>query len=225
MFKHLVSCPKTKKKNNMSLIEKLNWRYATKKFDATKKLSAQQLDELLTAVQLAPSSFGLQSYQILVVEDPAIREQLREAAYGQPQLTDASQVIVFASKTVIDEALVNKYVDNIAATRNIGREHLAEYEQTMVGTVNRLAEDQKITWSHKQAYIALGVLLTAAADLHIDACPMEGFQAGKFDEILGLKEKGLTTSVIAPVGFRAEDDHYSHLAKVRQSKEDLFIHI
>jgi nitroreductase len=209
----------------MSLIEKLSWRYATKKFDPTKKLSAEQLDNLLAAVQLAPSSYGLQSYKVLVVEDPAIREQLREAAYGQPQLTDASQVIVFASETVIDAALVNKYVDLIAETRHVVREHLAAYEDTMVDTVNRLAEDQKITWSHKQAYIGLGVLLTAAADLGIDACPMEGFQAGKFDEILGLKELGLTTTVIAPIGFRAEDDNYSHLAKVRKPKEDLFIHI
>lgn len=209
----------------MSLIEKLNWRYATKKFDPAKKLSAEQLDNLLTAVQLSPSSYGLQSYKVLVVEDPAIREQLREAAYGQSQLTDASQVIVFASETVIDEALVNQYVDLIAETRHMDRTHLGAYEDTMVGTVNRLAEDQKIAWSHKQAYIGLGVLLTAAADLGIDTCPMEGFQVGKFDEILGLKEKGLTTSVIATIGFRAEDDGYSHLAKVRKPKEDLFIHV
>ncbi len=209
----------------MSLIEKLNWRYATKKFDDTKKLSSEQLDTLLTAIQLAPSSYGLQSYKVLVIEDPAIREKLREAAYGQPQLTQASQVIVFASETMIDESFVNKYVDNIAATRQIDRQYLAGYQQVMVGTVNRLAEDQKITWSHKQAYIALGILLTAAADLGIDACPMEGFENGKFDEILGLKEKGLTASVIAPVGFRADDDDYSKLAKVRRPKGELFIHI
>jgi len=209
----------------MSLIEKLNWRYATKKFDTAKKLSPEQLDTLLTAIQLAPSSFGLQSYKVLVVEDPAIRAQLRDAAYGQSQLTDASQVIVFASETVIDSALVNKYVDRIAEVRHMERVHLGAYEDTMVGTVNRLAEDQKMTWSNKQAYIALGVLLTAAADLGIDACPMEGFQAGKFDEILGLKALGLTTTVIAPIGFRAEDDNYSHLAKVRRPKSELFIHI
>jgi nitroreductase/dihydropteridine reductase len=209
----------------MSFIEKLNWRYATKKFDHTKKLSTEQLDTLLSAIQLAPSSYGLQSYKVLVVENPAIREQLREAAYGQAQITEASHLIIFASETVIDEALVNKYVDNIAATRSVDRSYLEAYEQVMVGTVNRLAEDQKITWSHKQAYIALGVLLTAAADQHIDACPMEGFMAGKFDEILGLKEKGLTTSVIAPIGFRAQDDDYAKLAKVRRPKSELFIHI
>jgi nitroreductase/dihydropteridine reductase len=209
----------------MSLIDKLQRRYATKKFDPAKKLSPEQLDDLLSAVQLSPSSFGLQSYKILVVEDAAIRQQLREAAHGQAQLTDASQVIVFASETNIDEALVNKYVDNIAKTRHLNRHNLAGFENNMVGTVNRLSEDQKIAWSHKQSYIALGVLLTAAAEMGIDACPMEGFQAGKFDEILGLKEKGLTVSVIAPIGFHAEDDSYSDLPKVRRPKEELFIHV
>ena len=209
----------------MSLIEKLNWRYATKKFDAAKKLSDEQLETLLSAIQLAPSSFGLQSYKVLVVESQELKQQLREAAYGQQQLTEASQVIIFASETTIDEELVNKYVNNIAETRHMGREHLHEYQNVMTGTVNRLAEDQKITWSHKQAYIALGFLLTAAADMGIDACPMEGFAAGKFDEILGLKEKGLTTSVIACIGFRDTEDGYSSLAKVRRPKNELFIHL
>ena len=209
----------------MSLIEKLNWRYATKKFDHSKKLSKEQLDTLLAAIRLSPSSYGLQSFKVLVVEDPEIREQLKAAAYGQPQLTDASQVIVFATETNIDEASVHKYVDNILATRNIDRAMVEGYEQTMVGTVNRLPDDQKIGWSTKQTYIALCVLLTAAAEIGVDACPMEGFEAGKFDEILGLKEKGLATTVIATIGFRAHDDHYSHLAKVRKPSEELFIHI
>ena len=209
----------------MSLIDKLQKRYATKKFDASRKLSPEQLDDLLSAVQLSPSSYGLQSYKVLVVEDPEIRRQLREAAHGQAQITDASQVIIFASETNIDERLVNKYIDNIAKTRHIGRHHLAGFENTMIGTVNHISGDQKIAWSHKQAYIALGVLLTAAAEMGIDACPMEGFEAGKFDVILGLKEKGLTVSVIAPIGFQAADDNYSNLPKVRRPKEELFIHI
>jgi len=208
----------------MSLIEKLEWRYATKKFDATKKLSQEQLASLLTAVRLTPTSYGLQSYKVVVVENPEIKEKLRAASYGQPQLTDASHVIVFATETAIDEALVNKYVDNIAATRNIDRKHLHEYEHLMLGTVNRLSDEIKIGWSTKQTYIALGFLLAAAAELEIDACPMEGFEAGKFDEILGLKEKGLASTVIAPVGFRSDEDHYSHLAKVRRPQEELFIH-
>ncbi|MDF2430567.1 MAG: hypothetical protein JWP44_198 [Mucilaginibacter sp.] len=209
----------------MSLIDKLQWRYATKKFDHTKKLSAEQLETLLTAIQLAPSSYGLQSYKVLVVEDPETRERLREAAYGQSQLTEASQVLVFASKTTIDAELVTDFIGSVAKTREIGTEHLEAYKQVIMGAVNNLAEDQKINWSHKQAYLALGVLLTTAAEMGVDACPMEGFAAGKFDEILGLKEKGLTTAVIATIGFRAAEDDFSKLAKVRRSKEELFIHV
>lgn len=209
----------------MSLIEKLNWRYATKKFDHTKKLSAEQLDELLKAVQLSPSSAGLQAYKVIVVEDAAIKEQLRAAANNQAQLTDASQVIIFASETGLDEAYAKNYIDLVAKTRSVERETLVGFEQMLTGHINRLDDAQRLTWSHKQTYIALGVLLTAAAELGIDACPMEGFDAAKFDDILGLKEKGLTTSVIAAIGFRAEDDIYSKLLKVRKPEEELFIHI
>src|SRR5579863_3001224 len=182
----------------MSLIEKLNWRYATKKFDHTKKLSTEQLDELLKAVQLSPSSAGLQSYKVIVVEDPEIRKQLREAAHGQSQITDASQLIIFASETKLDEAYVKHFIDFVAEKRAIERESLDGYEQMILGNVNRLTEDQRIAWSNKQAYIALGVLLTAAAEMGIDACPMEGFSAAQFDQILDLQQKGLTTAVIAP---------------------------
>jgi nitroreductase/dihydropteridine reductase len=209
----------------MSVIENLEWRAAIKSFDPTKKLSADQLDQLLSAVRLAPSSAGMQHYKIVVVEDPAIREKLREAANGQAQLTEASQVVVFAAETNIDEQYVKDYIDLIASTRGVDREQLAGFEQNILKNVNGLNHDQKITWASKQAYIALGVLLTAAAEMHIDACPMEGFAAAKFDEILGLKELGLTTAVIAPIGFRSDNDVYSKMAKVRKSKANLFIHI
>ena len=209
----------------MSFIEKLQWRYATKKFDATKKLSKEQLDSLLTAIQYAPSSFGLQSFKVVVVEDAEVKAKLREAAHGQTQLTDASQVIVFASETVIDEALVNKYVDLVADTRGIDRANLADYAGYMLGTVNNTPDDKKLIWSVKQTYIALGFLLAAAAELEIDACPMEGFDNAKFDEILGLTEKGLTSTVIATIGYRSAEDKYSQLAKVRKPKDSLFIHV
>jgi len=209
----------------MSFIDKLNWRYATKKFDATKKLSAEQLNTLLDAVQLSPSSAGLQAYRVLVVENPEIKEKLREAARGQQQLTTASHVIVFAAETNLDGEYVKNYIDRIAVTRGIDRANLEAFETNITDNVNRMTEDVKIVWNHKQCYIALGVLLTAAADMGIDACPMEGFEAGLFDEILGLKELGLTTTVIAPIGFRAEDDVFSKAAKVRRPKEELFIHI
>jgi len=209
----------------MSLIEKLNWRYATKKFDHSKKLTPVQLDELLKAVHLAPSSAGVQSYKVLVIEDAATREKLREAAYGQPQLTDASQLIILASETNLDEAYIKHYIDHVAKVRGIERQNLDAYEQMINGNVSRLDTEQKITWSKKQAYIALGVLLTAAADLGIDACPMEGFDAAKFDDILGLKEKGLTTAVIAAIGFRAEMMATANWLKCASPKRKCFIHI
>ncbi|MBS7566647.1 NAD(P)H-dependent oxidoreductase [Mucilaginibacter sp. Bleaf8] len=209
----------------MSLKQSLEWRYATKKFDPAKKLSADQLQHLLDTVHLSPSSYGLQQYKILVVEDAAIREQLRDAAYGQAQLTDSSQVIVFAAETEINEAYVKKYIDHIVEVRGIERSAVADFENVILGAIGRMGEDQKIAWAHKQAYIALGIAMAAASEAGIDNCPMEGFNAGKFDEILGLKEKGLTTSVILCIGHRAEDDHYAHFAKVRKPANELFIHI
>jgi nitroreductase / dihydropteridine reductase len=209
----------------MSLIEKLQWRAAVKKFDSTKKLSAAQLDGLLSAIQLAPSSLGLQAYKVIVVSDAATKQALREAGYNQAQITDASHLLVFASRTNINEDFGKKYIDLVAETRGIDRIHLAGYEQMVLGHINSQTEEQKLIGSHKQAYIALGVLVAAAAEMGVDAAPMEGFSAAKFDEILGLKEKGLTAAVIAAVGFRAEDDDYSKMIKVRRSKEELFIHV
>ena len=209
----------------MSLIEKLNWRYATKKFDKTKKLTPSQLEELLHAVHLSPASTGVQSYKIIVIEDAATREKLQQAAYGQSQIADASQLIVFAAETNLDDQYVKKLIDHVAKTRGVDRLNLEGYEQMINGKVNSMNKEERITWAKKQAYIALGVLLTSAAELGIDACPMEGFSAPQFDEILGLNEKGLATAVIAAVGFRAEDDAYSKLNKVRKPEEEMFIHI
>ncbi|TFF36488.1 NAD(P)H-dependent oxidoreductase [Mucilaginibacter psychrotolerans] len=209
----------------MSLTDQLKWRYATKKFDSTKRLSAEQLDYLLEAIQLAPSSYGLQHYKVIVVENPEVRAKLREAAYGQPQVTDASQLIVFAAETNIDEAYVKSFVDLVAETRNVSRESLAGLEGMVLGGIANRTPEQLLLWAQKQAYIALGILLAAVAAEGIDAVPMEGFDPAKFDEILGLKEKGLTATVIAAVGFRAEDDAYSKLVKVRRPQSELFIHI
>lgn len=209
----------------MSLLDKLNWRYATKKFDSTKKISKEQLNALLDAVQMAPSSAGLQAYRVLVVENPEIKEKLREAANGQQQLTTASHVVVFAAETNLDSTYVKNYIDRIAEIRGVDRANLEVFENNINNNVNRMTDEVKVTWNHKQAYIALGVLVSAAADLGIDTCPMEGFNAAKFDEILGLKELGLTASVIAPIGYRAEEDAFSKAAKVRRPKEELFIHV
>jgi len=189
MFKHLILFKQIE--NIMSFIENLQWRSAIKKFNPAKKLTAAQLDSLLIAVQLAPSSYGLQSYKVIVVQDAETKAKLRAAGYNQAQITDSSVLFVFASLTTLDEDFGKKFIDLIASTRNVARETLQGYEQIILGSLSSRTDEQKVAWSHRQAYIALGVLLSAAAELGVDAGPMEGFDAEKFDEILGLKEKGL----------------------------------
>ncbi len=207
----------------MEIIEQLKWRYATKKFDSSKKLSDKDLQFILEATNLSASSYGLQPYHILLIEDSAIREQLKKAAHGQIQLTDASQVIVFAAKTNLSDSDVEEYVKLIAETRNIPVESLQQFDAMMKGSISGLSPEQKTTWAAKQTYIALGQLLTVCAISKIDACPMEGFDKAAFDEILGLKEKNLTSTVIAPIGYRSECDDYQHYPKVRRPLKEMII--
>ncbi|TWR28684.1 NAD(P)H-dependent oxidoreductase [Mucilaginibacter achroorhodeus] len=209
----------------MTLVDKLNWRYATKKFDTDKKIPVDKLNYILEATKLSPSSFGLQHYRVIVVENPEVRAKLREAAYGQPQVTDASHLVVFAAETGIDEDFVKDYIDHVAEVRNVPRADLKGFEDTIVGTINSRTPEQLTTWAQKQAYIALGILIAAASEQGVDSGPMEGFDAAKFDEILGLKDKELTASVIVAIGYRADDDPYGKLVKVRRPEHELFIHI
>lgn len=207
----------------MNIIEKLKWRYAVKKFDTRRKLTNDQLAYLLEAINLAPTSYGLQPFKVLLVEDKAIREKLKAQAWGQGQVTDASQLIVFAAQTQLSAKDVDAFVANISKTRNIPVEALAEYEGMMKNTIQSRTPEQLTQWAARQAYIALGFLLSAAASANIDACPMEGFSNEAFDDLLGLKEKGLTSVVMATVGYRSEDDGYQNLAKVRKPLEEIII--
>jgi nitroreductase len=208
----------------MTLLEQLNKRYATKKFDASKKIPADKLSTLLEAIRLSASSFGLQAYKLVVVKDDAVRKQLRAVAWDQSQLTDASEILVFAVDNDFNESGVDLYVENIAKTRNIDKSSLSGYSDMMKGTLQRPQEEIQ-NWLTRQAYIALGFGLVAAAGLEIDTCPMEGFDNNQFDAILGLKEKGLHAAVIMAVGYRSAEDSYQHLAKVRRSTEDFILTI
>ena len=208
-----------------NIIRLLNWRYATKSFDTSKKLDDVQLATLLNAVQLAPSSYGLQPYQIIVVSNQEVKEVLKGAAYGQQQLAQASHVLVFARTKNYTTAHVDEYAANIIAIRGVTAEEIKGYVDTMKGTVESQTQDELAVWNSKQAYLALGILLESAALNGIDACPMEGFDAAKFDEILGLDAKNLASVVIATIGFRSTEDDTQHYKKVRKSQEDLFIHI
>ena len=208
-----------------TLLENLNWRYATKKFDASKKISDANLNTLKEAVRLAASSYGLQPYKVVIVENPELREQLKAAAYGQTQITDASQIFIFANDLNAGPESVAAYIKNISETRGLPTEALGGFADMMNGVISNLSQEAKNIWTAKQTYIALGTLLAAAAELKIDATPMEGFNAAAFNEILGFDKLGLNASVIATVGYRHDEDDSQHYKKVRKSHEELFITI
>lgn len=210
---------------NENILEKLKWRYATKAFDPTRKVSDADWEVLEESLTLAPSSYGLQPYKFIVVEDAAVREKLRAAAWGQAQVTDASHLVVLAYKKVLTDADVEHYIDRIVEVRGGSRESLAGYENLMKGSAKKALDEGYIeTWNSRQAYIALGFLLETAALLGIDATPMEGFDAAQFNEILGLTD--YSAVAICPVGYRnAEGDWLAPLPKVRFPKEELIVRI
>lgn len=208
-----------------SYIENLNWRYATKKFDASKKVSKKDLENLLEATALSASSYGLQPYEILVVEDAAMRSKLQPAAWGQSQITEASHLIVLANQSTFGEELVDDYLNNVSETRGIPSNDLQGYSDFMKSKLMPLSESAKATWTARQTYIALGNLLSAAADLKIDTCPMEGFDSSQFNEMLGLSKRGLNAAVLVAVGYRSKEDKTQHYKKVRKAKENLITHL
>jgi nitroreductase len=212
--------------DSQQLLDRLNWRYATKQFDPNRKISAQDWVVLEDALLLTPSSGGLQPWKFIVVTDPAMRAKLLPASYGQAQITDASHLVVFAAKKNFSEADVDAFINHTASARGVPVESLAQYRGMLVGgIVQALDEPARDAWARNQAYIALGNLLTSAALLGIDACPMEGFDRAQYDEILGLREKGLASAVIATAGYRASTDRYANAPKVRFPKEQIFAHV
>jgi nitroreductase len=206
------------------LINQLNWRYATKQFDPAKKISAADWATLETALQLSPSSGGLQPWKFIVVTDPAVRAKLLPASYGQAQITDASHLVVFAAKNNLSEADVDAHIKHIAEVQGAPIEALAPLRGMLVGGIVKAQDEAaRNAWARNQAFIALGNLLTSAALLGIDACPMEGFDRAQYDEILGLKAKGFAAAVIATLGYRSATDKYAAAPKVRFPKEQIFV--
>lgn len=206
-----------------NFIENANWRYATKKFDTTKKVSEKDLEVLKEAIRLSASSFGLQPYRVLIIENPELRAKLQGASWGQAQIVEASHLIVFANITNFGDQEVDSYFDNLTNTREIEMEAVQGYKDFVKNFVNTLPVDAKNIWTSKQTYIALSNLLNAAAELKIDVTPMEGFEPQKYNEILGLDKLGLNASLVATIGYRHEDDCLQHLKKVRKSEKELFL--
>jgi nitroreductase len=212
--------------NRNQLIDQLNWRYATKHYDPSRRISPADWAILEEALVLSPSSLGLQPWSFLVVDDPAVRAQLLLASYGQPQVVDASHLVVFAAKSSLGEADVDAHVRRTAEVRGIPVESLAGLRTMAVRSiVQGMTDSERRIWAGNQAYIALGNLITSAALLGIDATPMEGIEKGRYDDILGLRERGLATSVIATLGYRAAGDKYATTPKVRFARNQVVLHV
>lgn len=209
-----------------NILEEYKWRYATKKFNSEKKISDKEMSVIKEVMRLAPSSYGLQPYEIIIVENDKIRKELCEkAGMNQPQIKDASHLIVFARNTKINEEYLNHFIDKVSETRNIPKEDLKSRHQLMSTAVIQQSEEWKKNWAKNQAYLGLGNLLSNASRLKIDACPMEGFNAEKFDDILKLSDKNLSTAVIATLGYRDESDAAKNAEKVRKTEDEFFNYI
>ena len=205
--------------NNQELIETLNWRYATKFFDPEKKLSTEQVKTIKEALILTPSSFGLQPYKFVIIKDLETRKKLTEFSWNQPQIENCSHLVVFQAKQEIDQEYLDDFIKLTAHTRNIPMADLNLYKEVISNSMLNPERDIP-EWSMKQAYIALGNLMTAAAAIEIDTCPLEGIEPENYDKILKTT-KGYKTVVACALGFRAENDKYQNLAKVRYSEEEL----
>jgi nitroreductase len=207
----------------MEQIKHLQWRYATKQFDATKKVPEEHIDWLKQSIQLSASSFGLQPFQVLDVRDEEIRKQLQPASWNQSQIVDASHLFVFCNYAKWDSSIVDSYIANQAKTRGVSEESLEQYAGMMKGFLDKMSPEQFQQWGAKQAYIALGTVMAACGELEVDSCPIEGFESKKYDDILGLGTLNLTSCVVLPIGYRSTDDKYASAAKVRKSVDELFI--
>ena len=208
------------------IIQRLNWRYATKKFDPSKKISDDDWYALEQSLVLSPSSFGQQPWKFIVIRNSQLRQQLQKHAWDQSQVTDASHLVVLAIKQGIDTDDVDRYINRVSAVRDTPKDKLSGLEKAIKGYLKDPPFPLEIdAWSTRQVYLALGFLIYSAALLGIDACPMEGFVPAQFDEILGLKEKSLASKVICALGYRSEEDKLAEQKKVRYETEKIVEYI
>ena len=209
----------------MDTIKQLQWRYATKKFDKNKKLSCTKLDILKEAFNLTATSFGLQTIKLIVIEDEAIRVPLVKHSFNQKQVLEASHLLVICIQNDISEEDINRYYDNIKSIRDTPDTILDPYRLGLITTMKNMSVEERQQWSKNQAYISLGNLMTVCAVEGIDSCPMEGFLPKEFDAFLELDKKKLKSVLLLPVGYRADDDLFSELEKVRKSIDDAIIEL
>lgn len=209
----------------MSLLKALEWRYATKIFDKNKKVSENDLEEIIEAFRLTPSSFWLQPWKLIVVRDTKKREELLPNSWNQSQIIDASHLLVLVRIQNAGDKLVDQYLDDMVNKTGATRENLKWYEDMMKWFLNSLSLEQKNAWADRQVMIASGVMMSLLAEKEIDACPIEWFDREKYNEILWLNEKWLSSVLVLPIGYRDESDKYSSRPKIRFQKEDILINI
>lgn len=203
------------------LLTQLQWRYATKQFDASKKIPQDTWEKIEDSLVLTPSSFGLQPWHFIVVQNDELRQELLPHSWGQAQVTDCSHFVVLAAKTAMTEEEIDFFLERTTKIRGGEITTLNPYRDMMVGFTSQMDDASKLQWAKLQTYIALGQLMTSAAVLGIDACPMEGIIPAQYDKLLGLTEKGFTTSVACALGYRSEEDKYAGAPKVRFDKSEL----
>ena len=200
----------------MSLLKALKWRYATKKFDTSKVISAANIENIKEGFNLTATSYGLQPVQLLLVHNKAIQKELVPISMNQQQVEQASHLAIFCVKTTLDADYVIEYFDRIKTIRKTPDEILASFRTHIIDSFGAKSAEEIHLWGAKQAYLAMGNLLAVCADLNIDACPMEGFEPDKYDAYFDLKAKGLRSVLIMPMGYRAEDDPFAAMKKVRK---------
>ena len=205
------------------VIEKLKWRYATKKFDATRKLSEAQIGILTEAFNLTATSYGLQPLRMLVISNKNLQEKLLPLSMHQKQVQEASHVLVICIEDALDSAFIKNYFSKVEKDRGTPRHILTPFEEFLVNDFKKKSAEDIEQWMAKQAYLALGNLLTVCALEGIDACPMEGFDPEGYDAVLGLKEKNLKSVLVLPVGYRSEEDPFAEMKKVRRGVEEVII--
>lgn len=207
----------------MNIIESLEWRYATKKFDANKRLTSAQVELLKKAFNLTATSFGLQPLKLIVISNKELQEKFIDVAFGQRQVADASHLLVICIENDTSSDDINAYFDNVNETRGSDEQTISSFRNQLLEMYDKKSIEEKQNSAKDQAYIALGNLMTVCAVEKIDACPMEGFLPHKADELLNLEDKNLKSVLLLPVGFRAEDDFMSSLKKVRKPINELIL--
>ncbi|MFT7612675.1 MAG: nitroreductase/dihydropteridine reductase [Parvicellaceae bacterium] len=206
----------------MEFIENLKWRYATKQYDSSKKVKEEDLDKIKEAIQLSASSYGLQLFKVLNIENKSIREKLKPVSWGQSPITDSSHLLVLCNYTEVQNENIDGYLNLKAEVQGIDVVNLKGYGDFIKSKLKEKSSEEKSSWTAKQTYLALANVLNACAELKIDSTPMEGFEPDKYNEILGLKKRGLEASVVIAIGYRSKEDTSQNAKKVRKPLEVLF---